>query len=49
MADDFDDVYIYSYKMVGDDEFELADIDDDEFEKAVVIYDRIMAGKDGFC
>ena len=32
--DDTDDVYIYGYKEVGEDEFELVDIDDDaEFEK----------------
>ena len=27
--DDTDDVYIYGYKEVGDDEFELVDIEDD--------------------
>ena len=33
-ADGPDDVYIYGYKEVGDDEFELIDIEDDaEFEK----------------
>ena len=31
--DGSDDVYIYGYKEVGDDEFELVDIEDDaEFE-----------------
>ena len=38
--DDTDDVYIYGYKEVGEDEFELVDIDDDaEFEK-VDVYKR---------
>ena len=42
--DDSDDVYIYGYKEVGDDEFELVDIeDDDEFEKVVAEFDKIMA------
>ena len=37
------DVYIYGYKEVGDDEFELVDIeDDDEFEKVVAEFDKIM-------
>ena len=41
--DDSDDVYIYGYKEVGEDEFELVDIDDDaEFEKVVAEFDKIM-------
>ena len=41
--DDTDDVYIYCYKEVGEDEFELVDIDDDaEFEKVVAEFDKIM-------
>ena len=41
--DDTDDVYIYGYKEVGEDEFELVDIDDDaEFEKVVAEFDTIM-------
>ncbi|MCI7147028.1 MAG: DUF1292 domain-containing protein [Firmicutes bacterium] len=41
--DDTDDVYIYGYKEIGDDEFELVDIeDDDEFEKVVSEFDKIM-------
>ena len=41
--DDTDDVYIYGYKEVGEDEFELVDIDDDaEFEKVVAELDKIM-------
>ena len=42
--DGTDDVYIYGYKEVGDDEFELVDIEDDaEFEAAVAEFDAIMA------
>ena len=41
--DDTDDVYIYGYKEIGDDEFELVDIeDDDDFEKVVAEFDKIM-------
>ena len=41
--DDTDDVYIYGYKEIGDDEFELVDIeDDDEFEKVAAEFDKIM-------
>ncbi len=41
--DDSDDVYIYGYKEVGEDEFELIDIEDDaEFEKVVAEFDKIM-------
>ena len=41
--DNTDDVYIYGYKEIGDDEFELVDIeDDDEFEKVVAEFDKIM-------
>ena len=33
-GDGSDDVYLYGYKEVGEDEFELVDIEDDkEFEK----------------
>jgi uncharacterized protein YrzB (UPF0473 family) len=42
--DDSDDVYIYGYKEVGDDEFELVDIEDDElFNRVVGEFDTIMA------
>ena len=38
-----DDVYIYGYKEVGEDEFELVDIEDDaEFEAVVAEFDKIM-------
>jgi len=41
--DDSDDVYLYGYAEVGDDEFELLDIDDeDEFEKVVKEFDALM-------
>lgn len=45
--DESDDVYIYGYKEVGEDEFELIDIeDDDEFEKAVSEFESIMNDED---
>ena len=41
--DGTDDVYIYGYKEVGGDEFELIDIEDDaEFEAVVAEFDSIM-------
>jgi len=40
--DGTDDVYIYGYKEIGEDEFELIDIDDDaEFEKAVKEFEAL--------
>lgn len=42
--DGSDDVFIYGYKEVGEDEFELVDIEDDEeFEKVVAEFDKIVA------
>ena len=42
--DDSDDVYIYGYKEIGEEEFELVDIEDDAlFEKVVAEFDAIMA------
>ncbi|MEG0291877.1 MAG: DUF1292 domain-containing protein [Anaerovoracaceae bacterium] len=42
--DKSDDVYIYGYKEVEDDEFEIVDIEDDaEFEAAVKEFEDIMA------
>ena len=39
------DVYIYGYKEVGDDEFELVDIEDEaEFEAAAKEFDSIING-----
>ncbi len=40
--DDSDDVYLYGYKEISDEEFELIDIeDDDEFNKVVAEFDKI--------
>ena len=45
--DGSDDVYIYGYKEVGDDEFELVDIEDDaEFEKVVAEFDKMVGGEE---
>jgi len=42
--DDSDDVYLYGYKEVSDEEFELIDIEDDaEFDKVVKEFDKITA------
>ena len=42
--DDTDDVYLYGYKEVSDEEFELIDIEDDaEFEKVAAEFDRLSA------
>lgn len=42
--DDSDDVYIYGYEEVDDDEFELIDIEDDEvFANVVKEFDAIMS------
>ena len=44
--DGSDDVYIYGYKEVGEDEFELVDIEDDSlFVKVVEEFDAIMDGE----
>ena len=41
--DDSDDVYLYGYAELGDDEFELIDIEDEaEFEKVVQEFDDLM-------
>ncbi len=40
--DGSDDVFLYGYKEVGDDEFELVDIkDDEEFKKVAEEFDRL--------
>ena len=45
--DDSDDVYIYGYQEVNEDEFELIDIEDDaEFERAVAVFDQLMLEED---
>lgn len=42
--DESDEIYIYGYKEVNEDEFELVDIESDElFEKVVAEFDAIMA------
>jgi len=42
--DDTDDVYLYGYKEVNDDEFELVDIEDDaEFDKVSAEFERLTA------
>ena len=42
--DGSDDVYIYKYREIGDDEYDLDDIEDDaEFAKAVAEFDRLVA------
>lgn len=44
--DGSDDVYIYGYNEVGEDEFELVDIEDDSlFAKVVEEFDAIMDGE----
>ncbi|MBE6019755.1 MAG: DUF1292 domain-containing protein [Clostridiales bacterium] len=45
--DGTDDVYIYGYKQLADDEFEIIEIDDDEeFDAAAAEFDAIMAEED---
>ena len=40
--DDSDDVYLYGYKEISDEEFELLDIeDDDEFDKVVAEFEKL--------
>lgn len=40
--DDTDDVYIYGYSEISEEEFELIDIeDDDEFAKVVEEFDKL--------
>lgn len=42
--DGTDDVYIYGYKQVSDDEFEIIEIEDEEeFDAAAAEFDAIMA------
>ncbi len=45
--DDTDDVFIYGYKEISDEEFDLIDIEDDaEFEAAAAEFDRLVAEED---
>ena len=40
--DGTDDVYLYGYKEISDEEFELVDIeDDDEFEKVSAVFSEL--------
>ena len=42
--DGSDDVYLYGFKEIDDEEFELIDIEDDaEFEKVAAEFDKITA------
>ena len=42
--DDTDDVYLYGYKEVSEEEFELIDIEDDaEFEKVAAEFEKLTA------
>ena len=42
--DDTDDVYLYGYKEISEEEFELVDIEDDaEFEKVAAEFERLTA------
>ncbi|MEG0830559.1 MAG: DUF1292 domain-containing protein [Anaerovoracaceae bacterium] len=45
--DGSDDIYIYGYKEVSDDEYELIDIEDDEeFKKAVSVFEELVEAED---
>ena len=40
--DDSDDVYLYGYNEVSEEEFELIDIeDDDEFDRVVKVFEEL--------
>ena len=42
--DGTDDVYIYGYKQISDDEFEITEIEsEEEFDAAAAEFDAIMA------
>lgn len=45
--DGTDDVYIYGYKQMSDDEFEILEIEsEEEFDAAAAEFDAIMAEQD---
>lgn len=45
--DGTDDVYIYGYKQLAGDEFEIQEIEsDEEFDAAAAEFDRIMESQD---
>ena len=45
--DGTDDVYLYGYKEVGEEEFELVDIEDeDEFNAAIEVFEQLVIEED---
>jgi len=45
--DGTDDVYIYGYEEIDEEEFELIDIDsDEEFERVVAEFDKVVGEMD---
>ena len=38
-----DDVYLYGYVEINDEEFELKEIPEEDFDKVADVYDAIMA------
>jgi uncharacterized protein YrzB (UPF0473 family) len=45
--DGTDDVYIYGYEEIDDEEFDLIDIEDDEeFKRVVAEFDKVVAEMD---
>lgn len=47
--DDSDDVYIYGYKELEDDDYDLIDLDDEEFEKAAAKLEELIDDEDCDC
>ena len=48
-TDDEDDVYIYGYKELEDGDYDLIDLDDEEFEKAADALDKLLDEDDCDC
>ena len=40
--DDSDDVYIYGFKQVNEEDYDLVDLDDEEFKRATEEFERLM-------
>lgn len=40
--DDSDDVYIYGFKQIDDEDYELVELDEEEFNRATAEFDRLM-------
>ena len=40
--DDSDDVYIYGFKQVDEEDYDLVDLDDEEFNRATAEFERLM-------